>query len=98
MNTDSRLYLVSGNKNDDYDVREGAPDGPVVGRIYKLSVAPTGHWWFWAVQLFPAVAADSGTAETCEAAKNAVDTAATGLGLRRRLSVTAESRGLSSTP
>jgi hypothetical protein len=40
-----------------------ASDGPVVGRIYKLSAAPT-----WAVQLFPAVAADSGTAETREAA------------------------------
>ena len=64
MKTDSRLYLISGNKNDDYDVREGASDGPVVGRMYKLSVAPTGNWWFWAVQLFPAVAADSGTAES----------------------------------
>jgi hypothetical protein len=69
--------LVSGNKSrignlewsdDDYDVREGAPDGPVIGRIYKLAVAPTGNWWFWAVQLFPATAADSGTAETREAA------------------------------
>ena len=58
-------------KDDDYDVREGAADGPVVGRIYKLSVAPTGKWWFWAVQLFPAVGADSGTAETREAAMDA---------------------------
>jgi len=40
----------------------------VVGRIYKLSVAPTGNWWLWAVQLFPAVAADSGTTPTREAA------------------------------
>jgi hypothetical protein len=71
-----QLFLISANKSrrsgewsdDDYDVRDGAPDGPVVGRIYKLSVAPTGNWWFWAVQLFPAVAADSGTAETREAA------------------------------
>jgi hypothetical protein len=54
--------------DDHYDVREGASDGPVVGWIYKLSVAPTGNWWFWAVQLFPAVGADSGTAETREAA------------------------------
>jgi len=53
--------------DDDYDVRECAPEGPVVGRI-KLSVAPTGLWWFWAVQLFPAEGADSGTAETREAA------------------------------
>jgi hypothetical protein len=52
--------------DDDCDVREGALDGPVIGRIY--SVAPTGNWLFWAVQLFPAVAADSGTAETREAA------------------------------
>jgi hypothetical protein len=73
----AELFLVSANKsrrpgmqwsNDDYDVREGASDGPVVGRIYKLSVAPTGNWWFWALQLFPAVAADSGTVETREAA------------------------------
>jgi len=61
---EGQLFLVSANKSrignlewsdDDYDVREGAPDGPVVGRIYKLSVAPTGNWWFWAVQLFRAV-------------------------------------------
>jgi hypothetical protein len=77
---EGQLFLVSGNKSrignldwfdDDYDVRDGAPDGPVVGRIYKLTVAPTGNWWFWAVQLFPAVAADSGTAETREAAMDA---------------------------
>ena len=74
---DRQLFLVSGNKSrkgnlewdaDDYDVRMGAADGPVVGRIYKLTVALTGNWWFWAVQLFPAVGADSGTAETREAA------------------------------
>ena len=34
-------------------------------------LAPTGNWWFWAVQLFPAVAANSGTAETREAAMDA---------------------------
>src|SRR3974390_1554159 len=77
---EGQLFLVSANKSrrgnlewsdDDYDVRDGAPDGPVVGRIYKLSVAPTGNWWFWAAQLFPAVAADSGTAETREAAMEA---------------------------
>ena len=71
------LFLVSGNKSrignlewsdDHYDVREGMPDGPVIGRIYKLSAAPTGNWWFWAVQLFPAVGADSGSAPTREAA------------------------------
>jgi hypothetical protein len=72
-----QLFRIRANKSrignlewsdDDYDVREGSPDGPVIGRIYKLSVAPTGNWWFWAVQLFPAVGAHSGTAETREAA------------------------------
>jgi hypothetical protein len=47
----AELFLVSANKSrrpgmqwsdDNYEVREGASDGPVVGRIYKLSVAPTG--------------------------------------------------------
>jgi hypothetical protein len=74
---EDKLYLISANKSrpsgqpwsdDDYDVREGSPDGRLVGRIYRLSVAPTGKWWFWAVQIFPAVGADSGTAETREAA------------------------------
>jgi len=27
---------------DDYDVRDGAPDGTVVGRIYKQSYSPSG--------------------------------------------------------
>ena len=45
-----QLYLISGNKSrignlewsdDDYDVRDGAPDGPVIGRIYKQSSAST---------------------------------------------------------
>jgi hypothetical protein len=70
----AELYLVRDNNSrigNDYDVRDGAPDGPVVGRIYKLSVAPTGNWWFWAVQLFPAEGADSGTAPTREAAMDA---------------------------
>ena len=67
MVPEGQLFLVSANKSsrgnmrlsdDDYDVREGLPDGPLIGRIYKLSVASTGNWWFWAVQLFPAVAAE----------------------------------------
>ena len=48
---DCKLFLIRANKSrpsgqwsdDDYDVRDGAPDGPVIGRIYKLSVAPTGR-------------------------------------------------------
>ena len=48
----AELFLISANKSrrsgmqwsdDDYDVREGASDGPLIGRIYKLSVAPTGN-------------------------------------------------------
>jgi len=52
---EGQLFLVNANKSrvgnlewsdDEYDVCEGSPDGPVLGRIYKLSVAPTGNWWF----------------------------------------------------
>src|SRR5690348_15460453 len=62
------LYLIATDKRrpDDYDVR--AEDRRLVGRIYKYSHAPTGKWWFWAVQIFPAVASDSGSEETREAA------------------------------
>jgi hypothetical protein len=79
--TEARLYLVPANKSrppgvqwsaDDYDVRDGAPDGYVIGRIYKHSHAPTGKWWFWALNLFPAVAADSDSADTREAAMPAL--------------------------
>ncbi len=54
--------------DDDYDVRVVAPDGPVIGRIYKMVHSPSGTPWFWALNLFPAVAADSGAAETREVA------------------------------
>jgi hypothetical protein len=61
MMSEGQLFLVSANKSrpsgewsaDDYDVREETPNGPLIGRIYELAVAPTGNWWFWAVQLFP---------------------------------------------
>jgi hypothetical protein len=42
MADDVRLYLISANKSrpgterwadDDYDVRDGSPDGPLAGRI-----------------------------------------------------------------
>jgi hypothetical protein len=75
MPDDVRLYLVSANKSrpgterwtdDDYDVRDGAPDGPVAGRIYNVGHSPSQRPWFWAVQLFPAVADDKGNAETLE--------------------------------
>jgi hypothetical protein len=57
--------------DDDYDVRNGAPDGPVIGRIYKqaFSCATLG---FWGLLKFPAMAADTGMAETREAAMAAL--------------------------
>jgi hypothetical protein len=51
--------------------REGAPDGPVIGRIYKVSFLPSGTPWFWRLLIFPAIA-DSGAAETLEPAMAAV--------------------------
>lgn len=36
---------------------------PLVGRSNKLSVAPAGNWWFWAIQIFPAVPSRSWRAE-----------------------------------
>jgi hypothetical protein len=52
---------------DDHDVRDGAADGPVIGRIY-LSPARQQDPWFWGITLFPASAADSGFAGTREEA------------------------------
>ena len=72
-------FLISANKSrpgqlewpaDDYDVRSA--DRRLVGRIYKHSHAPTGNWWFWTVLIFPAMAADSGAAETREEAMAAL--------------------------
>jgi hypothetical protein len=53
------LILISAAKSrrsgewspDDYDVRDGAADGPVVGRIY-LSPARQQDPWFWGLTLF----------------------------------------------
>ena len=77
-----QLFLVGANKSrpsgrwsvNDFDVLEAKPNGRTVGRIYKLSVAPAGNRWFWALNPFPAVPADSGTAETREAAMDAFKT------------------------
>jgi hypothetical protein len=51
MNIDHELVLVSARKsrgsnhwgNDDYDVRRVHTRGPVVGRIFRSTVAPTNH-------------------------------------------------------
>jgi hypothetical protein len=75
--SDRPLFLVSANKSrlsgqpwpdDDYEVRDGAADGPVIGRIYKQDFSPSGTPWFWGLLILPAMAADRGTAETREAA------------------------------
>lgn len=63
------LYLVRrDNAGEDFFVGERSPDGRLVGRIYKHTSAATGLWWFWAVQIFPAMAADSGNDDTREEA------------------------------
>jgi hypothetical protein len=46
---------------DDSDVRDGSPEGPVIGRIFKQRYSPSATPWFWGLDLFPAVPADSGT-------------------------------------
>jgi hypothetical protein len=50
----------------------GAPDGPVIGRIYKQAFSPSGTPWFWGLLIYPAMAADRGTEETREAAMAAL--------------------------
>ncbi len=75
------LFLISANKSrvgslqwdpDDYDVRDGSADGPVIGRIYKKTFSPSGTPWFCSLMLFPAVPADRGEEETREAAMAAL--------------------------
>jgi len=74
--TNVRLFLVSANKSrpsgqpwsdDDYDVRDGAADGPLVGRIYRAGHR-AGDQWFWAITTTPSSAANNGYAATREAA------------------------------
>lgn len=40
--------LSDWNKND-YEVRLGGIAGPVVGRIFKSTVAPPNSPWFWTI-------------------------------------------------
>jgi hypothetical protein len=72
---EAKLFLISANKSrvgnldwgqDDYDVRDGSPEGSVIGRIYKMVHSPSGTPWFWSVLLLPARANDSGTEATRE--------------------------------
>jgi hypothetical protein len=57
MSNDRELVLVSARKSrgsnhwdkDDYDVRRGDIEGPVVGHIFRSTVAPTTTPWFWMI-------------------------------------------------
>jgi hypothetical protein len=74
--SECQLFLISANKSrlsgqpspdDDYDVRYGSKQGPVIGRIYKKTFSPSDRLWFWTVNCFvPAQAADTGDAATRE--------------------------------
>ena len=77
MSNDRELVLVSARKsrgsnhwdNDDYDVRRGDNGGPVVGRIFRSTVAPTTTPWFWTIiKLKPVKSTERGYAATREAA------------------------------
>jgi hypothetical protein len=79
--TDDRLFLVSANKSrsggvqwdaDDYDVRDGGADGPVIGRIYRSTQSPEATPWFWTIIETPVTTADRDYAETREAAMAAL--------------------------
>lgn len=72
MAEEPTLYLIGDAERNDYDVREGSPSGRIVGRIYKRSHAPTGLWWLWAVQIFPADAHDNGSEATRQEAMAAL--------------------------
>jgi hypothetical protein len=81
MNIDRELVLVSARKsrgsnhwgNDDYDVRRVHTRGPVVGRIFRSTVAPTTTPWFWTIiKLKPLKSTERGYAATREAAMAAL--------------------------
>ncbi len=81
MNNDRELVLVAARKSrgsnhwdkDDYDVRRGDIEGPVIGRIFRSTVAPTTTPWFWTIiKLKPIKSTERGYAITREAAMSAL--------------------------
>ena len=81
MSNDRELVLVAARKSrgsnhwdkDDYDVRRGHIEGPVIGRIFRSTVAPTTTPWFWTIiKLKPIKPTERGYAITREAAMSAL--------------------------
>ena len=81
MSSDRELVRVSARKSrgsnhwhkDDYDVRRGNIEGPVVGRIFRSTVAPTTTPWFWTIiKLKPLKSTERGYGITREAALSAL--------------------------
>jgi len=81
MSNDRELVLVAARKSrgsnhwdkDDYDVRCGPIEGPVVGRIFRSTVAPTTTPWFWTIiKLKPLKPTERGYAITREVAMSAL--------------------------
>ena len=81
MSNDRELVLVAARKSrgsnhwdkDDYDVRRGDIEGPVIGRIFRSTVAPTTTPWFWAIKPEPPLLLRvQGYAITREAAMSAL--------------------------
>ena len=78
-----QLFLVRAKKSrggghwsdDDYDVRQGRGQGPVIGRIFRAPQSPEAQPWFWTLTRFPSSTADRGYAETREAAMAALKAA-----------------------
>lgn len=53
MMNDKHLVLISANKSrsrdDDYDVRVGDTNGPILGRIFRAPQSPKDRPWFWTI-------------------------------------------------
>jgi hypothetical protein len=57
MTNDQQFVLVKADKSrgrghwsdDDYDVRVGDLNGPILGRINRVPVSPPNRPWFWTI-------------------------------------------------